>query len=77
MKQSVKIIVRAYDKKTGGKFVKLSIGGKYLPLATAEDDVQYQVKFTSKSKRHKLGMLCNQPRCKLHLGLEHRGSCER
>ena len=54
MKQSIKIIVRAYDKKTGGKFVKLSVGGKYLPLATAEDDVQYQVKFTSKS-------LCKEP----------------
>ena len=54
MKQSVKIIVRSYDKKAGGKFVKLTIGGKFLPLATAEDDVNYQVKFTSKS-------LCKEP----------------
>lgn len=54
MKQSVKIIVRNYEKKTGGKFTKLSIGGKFLPLAIAEDDVNYQVKFTSKS-------LCKEP----------------
>ena len=55
MKQSVKIIVRNYEKKNGGgKFTKLSIGGKFLPLAIAEDDVNYQVKFTSKS-------LCKEP----------------
>ena len=49
MRKSIKIIVRAYDKKAGGKFVKLTIGGKYLPLATAEDEVQYAVRFSSKS----------------------------
>ena len=54
MKQSVKVIVRAYEKKAGGKFVKMTIGGKFLPLATAEDDIQYQVKFTNKS-------LCKEP----------------
>ena len=54
MRQSVKVIVRNYEKKAGGKFTKISIGGKYLPLATAEDDVNYQVKFTSKS-------LCKEP----------------
>ena len=54
MRQSIKVIVRNYEKKTGGKFTKISIGGKFLPLATAEDDVNYQVKFTSKS-------LCKEP----------------
>lgn len=49
MKQSIKIIARSYEKKAGGKFTKLTVGGKFLPLATAEDEVTYQVKFTSKS----------------------------
>lgn len=49
MKKSIKIIVRAYDKKAGGKFVKLSVGGKFLPLATAEDEVNYTVRFSSHS----------------------------
>ena len=48
--QTVKIIVRSYEKKDGGKFTKLSIGGKYLPLALAEDQIQYTVKFTAKSE---------------------------
>ena len=54
MKKSIKIIVRAYDKKAGGKFVKLSVGGQYLPLALAEDDTQYTVRFTADS-------LCKEP----------------
>lgn len=47
--QKVKIIVRKYEKKTGGTFIKMSIGGKYVPDVLAEDSVNYQVKFTSKS----------------------------
>lgn len=54
MKQSIKVIARVYEKKSGGKFVKLTVGGKYLPLATAEDEVSYQVKFTANS-------LCKEP----------------
>lgn len=54
MRQSVKIIVRNYEKKSGGKFTKLTIGGKYVPSAIAEDETTYQVKFTSKS-------LCKEP----------------
>ena len=47
--RTIKIIARTYEKKAGGSFPKLSIGGKYLPLALAEEEVQYQVKFTAKS----------------------------
>ena len=49
MRQSIKVIVRNYEKKTGGKFTKMTVGGKYLPLATAEDDVDYRVSFTKNS----------------------------
>lgn len=47
--QKVKIIVRKYEKKAGGTFVKLSIGGKFVPDVLADDNTSYQVKFTSKS----------------------------
>ena len=47
--QKIKIIVRKFEKKAGGTFTKLSIGGKFIPDVLAEDDTQYQVKFTSKS----------------------------
>ena len=47
--QKVKIIVRNYEKKDGGKFTKLTIGGKYINDVLAEESQQYQVKFTSKS----------------------------
>ena len=52
--QSIKIIARKYEKKAGGTFTKLSVGGKFLPLALAEDDVQYAVKFTR-------GSACKEP----------------
>lgn len=45
----VKVIVRNYQKKAGGTFSKLSIGGKYVPDVLADESLQYQVKFTSKS----------------------------
>ena len=48
--RTIKIIVRSYEKKAGGTFTKLSCKGKFLPLALAEDDINYQVKFTSKSE---------------------------
>ena len=47
--QKVKIIARSYNKKTGGTFTKLTIGGKYINDVLADESVQYQVKFTSKS----------------------------
>lgn len=47
--QKVKIIVRSYEKKAGGTFTKLSIGGKYINDVLADESQQYQVKFTSKS----------------------------
>lgn len=48
--QTIKIIARNFTRKDGGTFVKLSVGGKFLPLALAEDDIQYTVKFTAKSE---------------------------
>ena len=47
--QKVVIIARSFNKKTGGTFTKLSIGGKFINDVLADDSVQYQVKFTSKS----------------------------
>lgn len=47
--QKVKIIVRNYEKKDGGKFTKLTIGGNYINDVLADESKQYQVKFTSKS----------------------------
>lgn len=47
--QKVKIIVRTYEKKEGGKFTKLTIGGKFINDVLAEENETYQVKFTSKS----------------------------
>ena len=47
--QKVKIIVRKYEKKAGGTFTKLSIGGKFINDVLADESAQYQVKFTSKS----------------------------
>ena len=47
--QIVKIIVRNYQKKAGGTFTKLSIGGKFINDVLAEESQNYQVKFTSKS----------------------------
>ena len=47
--QKVKIIVRNYQKKAGGTFTKLSIGGKYINDVLAEESQSYQVKFTANS----------------------------
>ena len=47
--QVIKIIVRKYEKKAGGTFTKLSVGGKFVPSVLADESKQYQVKFTSKS----------------------------
>ena len=48
--QKIKIIVRVYTKKDGGKFVKLCIGGKYINDVLADETQNYQVKFTSGSQ---------------------------
>ena len=47
--RTIKIIAKSFEKKGGGSFTKLSVGGKFLPLALAEDDVRYIVKFTANS----------------------------
>ena len=47
--QKVKIIARIYEKKAGGTFTKLTIGGKFINDVLADESQQYQVKFTSKS----------------------------
>ena len=50
MLNSFKVIVRNYTRKDGGSFTKITCGGKFLPLATAEDDTTYTVAFTKASK---------------------------
>lgn len=47
--QKVKIIVKVFNKKAGGTFAKLSIGGKFINDVLADETTQYQVKFTSRS----------------------------
>ena len=47
--QKVKIIVKVFNKKAGGTFAKLSIGGRYINDVLADETAQYQVKFTSRS----------------------------
>lgn len=47
--QKCKIVVRNYNKKSGGTFTKLSISGKYINDVLADETKQYLVKFTSKS----------------------------
>ena len=47
--QKVKIIVRKYEKKAGGTFTKLSIGGKFINDVLADENATYQVKFTGRS----------------------------
>lgn len=48
--QKVKIIARSYNKKTGGTFTKLTIGGKYINDVLAEESETYVVKFTASSQ---------------------------
>ena len=48
--QKVKIIAKTFNKKAGGTFTKLTIKGQFVPDVLAEDEVQYQVKFTAKSE---------------------------
>ena len=47
--EKIKIIVRKFEKKAGGTFVKLFIGGKFINDVLADENTQYQVKFTAKS----------------------------
>ena len=47
--EKIKIIVRKFEKKAGGTFVKLSIGGKFINDVLADESEQYQVRFTSNS----------------------------
>lgn len=49
MKKSIKVIVRSYTTKEGKPFVKATAKGKYLPLALAEEDVNYTIKFVGAS----------------------------
>lgn len=48
--QKVKVIVRKYEKKTGGTFTKVSIGGKFINDVLADESKSYQVKFTANSE---------------------------
>ena len=48
--QTIKFICRRYTvKKTGVPFVKLTVLGKFLPLALADDETEYLIKFTKDS----------------------------
>ena len=47
--QKISIIVRSYQKKAGGSFTKLSVGGKFINDVLADESAQYQVKFTQAS----------------------------
>lgn len=47
--QKVKIIARSYETRDGKSFTKLLIGGKFINDVLADENAQYQVKFTSKS----------------------------
>lgn len=47
--KSIKIIVNEFTTKKGSTFIKAEIKGKFIPLATAEDDKYYRVSFVSKT----------------------------
>ena len=47
--RSIKIIVRNYTTKDGREFNKATCKGQYLPIATAEVEKRYNIKFTKKS----------------------------
>ena len=47
--KSIKIIVNEFTTKKGSPFIKAEIKGKFIPLATAEDDKYYRVSFVSKT----------------------------
>lgn len=49
MLKSIKFILKNYKSKDGREFSKATCKGEYLPLALAETDVYYTIKFTSKS----------------------------
>ena len=51
MKQTMKVINRIYTKKDGKKFQKTFAKGKYIPVATCEDDVDYTIKFVGEVKQ--------------------------
>ena len=46
---SIKFIVREFETKKGVPFTKADVKGKFLPLAVAEDEVYYTVRFVGKS----------------------------
>ena len=46
---SIKFIVREFETKKGVPFTKADVKGKFIPLAVAEDEVYYLVKFTGKA----------------------------
>ena len=51
--QSIKFIVKEFVTKKGMPFSKADIKGQYIPLAVAEDDVYYTVRF--------VGNTCEMP----------------
>ena len=49
MIQSIKFIVREFETQKGVSFSKADVKGKFLPLATAADEVYYTVRFVGKN----------------------------
>ena len=46
MLKSFKFILRNYKRKDGGEFAKATCKGQFLPFATAETEVNYNIHFT-------------------------------
>lgn len=47
--QSIKFIVREFETKKGAAFTKADVKGKFIPLAVAEDEVYYTIRFVGKT----------------------------
>ena len=47
--QSLKFIVREFKTEKGQPFSKADVKGKFIPLAVAEDEVYYTVRFVGKT----------------------------
>ena len=43
--QTIKFIVRKYERKDGGSFIKCSVAGKFVPLALADENTNYRLAF--------------------------------
>lgn len=45
MLKTLTFLVKKFEKKAGGSFVKAEVKGKFVNLATSEDDIYYRVQF--------------------------------